>query len=66
MNTSRLKGLGTLPMALWHRFHIWRARRMYLRIVYANVRALSIKAHADYLMRKHAEDPQSRLPLGDD
>jgi hypothetical protein len=39
---------------------------MYLRIIAMNVQALSIKARADFLMRRHAEDPQSRLPLGDD
>lgn len=51
---------------LWHRFHVWRAKRIYRRIVTMEGEALALKAKADALMRKHAEPPQLRLDLGDD
>ena len=53
-------------MRLWHRFHVWRARRMYARIKRMEEEAEALMAKADALMRRHAEDPQRRLPLGDD
>lgn len=36
------------------------------RIVSMAADAHALKAKADELMRKHAQDPQQRLPLGDD
>jgi hypothetical protein len=66
MNTSKSSGpIGPL-LRLWHRFNIWRAMRMYRRLVAMASEAEAMKAKADMLMQKHAEDPQSRLPLGDD
>jgi hypothetical protein len=66
MNTWGLSALGKLPMRLWRRFHIWRAKRMYRWVERQPERAAAVKAKADALMRRHAEDPQARLPLGDD
>lgn len=63
MNFSRLHALTTGPMRLWHRFHIWRAMRMYRRVALILPEAEALKAKADALMRKHAEDPQAPLPL---
>jgi hypothetical protein len=53
-------------MRLWHRFQIWRAKRMYVRVKRMELDAARLLAKADLLMRRHAEDPQRRLPLGDD
>jgi hypothetical protein len=53
-------------MRLWHRFQIWRARRMYERVKRIEAEAAALLAKADLLVRRHAEDPQRRLPLGDD
>ena len=68
MNTSQLSALIKAPMRLWHRFHIWRAKRMYRWVELQPEKAAKVKAKADLLMRRHAEDPQKRLPgiLGDD
>lgn len=66
MNTSQSNGLGRLPMRLWHRFNVWRAMRLYRRVAKMWPEAEFLKARGDMLMRRHAEDPQRRLPLGDD
>lgn len=63
MNTSRLSALGSLPANLWHRFNIWRAMRMYARIVQTAIDMEDLKETADRLMRLHAQDPQASLPL---
>jgi hypothetical protein len=66
MNIWGLNALGRAPMRLWRRFQIWRAHRIYAGIP-AKAEKLQRDLHkADLLMRKHAEDPQRRLPLGDD
>lgn len=57
MNMSRSWPLTKLPMRLWRRFNVWRARRMYARIIAMHVRSLSLKAHADWLMRENAQPP---------
>jgi hypothetical protein len=36
------------------------------RVIAMESEAKRLKAKADMLMRRHAEDPQRRLPLGDD
>lgn len=51
---------------LWHRFNVWRAKRMYRRVTEIERQALWLMATADALMRRHAEDPQQRFDLGDD
>lgn len=66
MNISPLKELGRAPVRLWHRFHIWRAKRMYARVIQMDREAHELFEEATRLMRRHAEDPQARLPLGDD
>ena len=66
MNTWGLSALGKMPARLWRRFRIWRAMRMYVRVIDLEVEARCLKIEADLLMRKHAEDPQQRLDLGDD
>lgn len=53
-------------MWLWHRFQIWRAMRMYARVERLEREANALWATANSLIRHHAEDPQIRLPLGDD
>lgn len=53
-------------MYLWHRFQIWRAKRMYRWAARQPERVARVMAKADALMRRHAEDPQQRLDLGDD
>jgi hypothetical protein len=49
-------------MRLWHRFHVWRARRMYLRVLLLETAAVGLMDRANELMRRHAEDPQKQLP----
>lgn len=66
MNTSPSKPRGGGLTNLWHRFHIWRALRLYRSVIRHEADALMEKAKADRLMMKHAEPPQPRLPLGDD
>lgn len=66
MNTSQLSELGRTPMRLWRRFNVWRANRLYARVEAMPAEALRLKSKADQLMQRHAEDPQRRLPLGDD
>lgn len=66
MNTLRLSALGKLPARLWRRFNIWRAKRLYRLVERQPEKTAALKARADALMRRHAEDPQRRLPLGDD
>lgn len=66
MNTLRLSGFTKLPMRLWRRFQISRAMRMYRDVSGLEHAAKTLKAEADELMRRHAEDPQKRLDLGDD
>ena len=53
-------------MRLWHRLQIWRAKRMYARVVRLEREWRALFEKASTLMRQHAEDPQRRLPLGDD
>jgi hypothetical protein len=36
------------------------------RVIAMEAEAKRLKAKADMLLRRHAEDPQRRLPLGDD
>jgi hypothetical protein len=64
MNTWGLSALGRMPMRLWHRFHVWRAKRMYARVKRMEGDALALLAKADALMRRHAEDPQQRFRFG--
>lgn len=64
MNTWGLSTLGRLPMRLWRRFHIWRAKRMYARVMRMEPESERLLNKADRLMRKHAEDPQQRFPFG--
>lgn len=66
MNTSQSNGLIWRPIRLWHRFHVWRAKRMYARVERMDREAQVIFEKANALTRRHAEDPQRRLPLGDD
>lgn len=66
MNISPLNALGRVPVRLWHRFHVWRAKRMYRRVVQLEQEGLALFLKANELMKRHAEDPQRRLPLGDD
>jgi hypothetical protein len=54
------------PMRLWRRFQIWRAKRMYERVARMELESRALFEKANDLMRRHAEDPQARLPLGDD
>ena len=63
MNTWGSSALGSLPVRLWHRFNIWRARRMYAEIVELHQRAEWLMTEADELTRRHAEDPQRRFPF---
>lgn len=39
---------------------------MYARVLRLETAAYRLMMKADALMKKHAEDPQARLPLGDD
>lgn len=66
MNTWGSRELGKLPVRLWRRFNVWRARRMYAEVVDLHQKAEWLMAEADALMMKHSESPQHRLPLGDD
>jgi hypothetical protein len=66
MSTWGLSAIGRLPHRAWRRFHIWRAKRMDARVIAMEAEAKRLKAKADMLLRRHAEDPQRRLPLGDD
>lgn len=50
----------------WHAFNVWRAMRKYARFQQMAKEAEALKHEADELIRRHAEDPQARLPLGDD
>ncbi len=53
-------------MHLWRRYNIWLGRRLLaLPSLLLPIAAWSIQA-GDRLLRKHAEDPQQRLDLGDD
>lgn len=61
MNTLRLSVRGSLPVNLWHRFNIWRAKRMYREVIDMAAKAEWLKTEADELMRRHAEDPQRSL-----
>lgn len=53
-------------MWLWHRLHVWLAMRTYACIPELERLATALMANADARMRRHAEDPQQRLDLGDD
>lgn len=53
-------------IALWNCFGVWRARRKYRQVVRMAARAELLNAEADRLMKRHGEDPQGRLALGDD
>jgi len=66
MNTWGSSELLRTLRRLWHRFHIWRAKRMYARVDRLDREAKVIFDRANALMRRHAEDSQRRLPLGDD
>lgn len=66
MNISPSKPRGRGLIKLWHRFHIWRAMRLYREVIAMEQTARLLMAEADRLMTKHAEPPQPRLPLGDD
>ena len=66
MNTWGSNGLLRTLRRLWHRFHIWRAKRMYARVERMDREAQAIFEKANALTRRHAEDPQRRLPLWDD
>ncbi len=66
MNTSPLSALGKALATPWHRFNIWRANRMYARVARMEAEARALFEKANALMRKHAQDPQGRLDLGDD
>lgn len=66
MSIWRLNVPGRALIGLWHRFHIWRAQRKYARVVALRMEAERLFAKANELMRRHAENPQGRLPLGDD
>lgn len=66
MNTWQSSALFKAPMRLWHRFHVWRAMRLYRQVLRLESDAQWLTHRADELMMKHAEDPQRRLPLGDD
>jgi hypothetical protein len=66
MNMSEFLRFMRAPIRAWHRFHIWRAKRIYLRVAAMPAKAKRLTAKADALMRRHAEDPQRRLDLGDD
>ena len=61
MNTLRLSVRGSLPVNFWHRFNIWRAKRMYREVIDMAAKAEWLKTEADELMRRHAEDPQRSL-----
>jgi hypothetical protein len=65
MNTSRFSTPTSALQGLWHRFNLWRAKRMYREILDLRDRAEWLKQEADELIRKHAEDPQRELPLND-
>lgn len=66
MNTWGLNALGRMPHRLWRRFQIWRAKRMYAQLARMELESQALFEKANALMRRHAEDPQARLPLGDD
>ena len=66
MNTWGLSALMRLPHRAWRRFQIWRAQRMYTRVVLMELESKALFEKANQLMRRHAEDPQQRLDLGDD
>lgn len=66
MNTWGLSALGRLPVTLWHRFNVWRARRMYAEVVDLSQRAEWLMQEADELMRRHAESPQQAFKFGGD
>lgn len=66
MNIWQSNALSKALVRQWHRFHVWRAMRMYRRVAQMWPEAEVLKARADMLMRRHAEDPQQRLDLGDD
>lgn len=66
MSTSQSSALTKAPMRLWRRFNIWCAMRIYASVDRQARRDVLRLRKADALMRRHAEDPQRRLPLGDD
>jgi hypothetical protein len=49
-------------MWLWHRFHAWRAMRMYRWVERMEGTVKRVTAKADALFRQHVEDPQKKLP----
>lgn len=66
MNTNQSNARGSGLIKLWHRFGIWRAKRIYSQMEREAERAERRFEKANELMRKHADPPQQRLPLGDD
>lgn len=52
-------------MRLWRRFNVWLANLLYRVPPVCLLIAEWAKATADRLMRRHAQDPQGRLDLGD-
>lgn len=66
MNISKSLPFTNALWRLWARFNIWRAKRMYRRLGSEWERLTVLKARADKIIRRYAEDPQTRLPLGDD
>lgn len=47
----------------WHRFHSWRAHRMYAQVAAGGTK-LERKLHkADLLIAKHVYPPEEQLPL---
>lgn len=61
MNTFGSKPSTWAPIKLWHRFHVWRAMRMYSHIAHTHAAMLALKAHADFLIRKHSIPPAGPL-----
>lgn len=62
MSISSSKPTISVLLAPWHRFHLWRAKRMYARVVQLHLEAKMIFRKANALTVKHSLAP---LPLFD-
>jgi len=62
MNTYQSSALIKAPMRLWRRFQLWRAMRIYTRVVLMGEEAIRLAAKADRLIGKNVKPP---MPLFD-
>ena len=54
---NALSIFGARPLNLWRRYQVWRAKRMYRRVVSIRVEAEMLMLEANQLMRDNAEPP---------